>query len=142
MRQPHASPVRRARLYPATLLLGALSGLIGTLAHRAGAAGPIPYGLVIAFAMLIVSAWWSRSAAGPVGLGLHLIGSSSLLWLLMGRGPGGDVLIPIGSPAFTGFFDRRAGMIWLIGSLLAQLAVLAIPRSWLSGPGGSPGRPA
>ncbi len=119
-----------ALTYLAALALGAVSGLVGTLAHRSGAVGSLPYGLVIAFLILAASSWWARSWAGATGLGLHLVGASCLIWLLMGRGPGGDVLVPIGSPAFIGFFDRHAGRIWLIGSLVLQLAVLVAPRRW------------
>ncbi|BDR53199.1 hypothetical protein KIM372_11060 [Bombiscardovia nodaiensis] len=124
------SSLARLWAYLASLLLGALSGLVGTLAHRMGATGWVPYGLIIAFALLIASSYWSRASAGAIGLGLHIIGASSLIWLLMGYGPGGDVLIPIASPAFTNFVDQHAGYIWLLGSLVVQVLMLLLPKRW------------
>ncbi len=43
------------------LLAGAVVGVIGTMAHRMGASANIPYGLVIAYPLVIISTWWARS---------------------------------------------------------------------------------
>ena len=71
------------------LLAGAVVGVIGTMAHRMGASANIPYGLVIAYALVIISTWSARSRDGVSGLALHLISSSLVVWTVMagsGRG--------------------------------------------------------
>ena len=79
------------------LLAGAVVGVIGTMAHRMGASANIPYGLVIAYALVIISTWSARSRDGVSGLALHLISSSLVVWTVMaGYGPGGDAMIPVG----------------------------------------------
>ncbi|BDR54829.1 hypothetical protein KIMH_09400 [Bombiscardovia apis] len=118
--------------YFASLVVGALSGLIGTLSHRMGATMPVPYGLIIAFVLLLSSSWWARLVAGIIGSGLHIIGACGIIWLFMGYGPGGDVLIPIASPAFTTLFDRNAGSIWMFGALLLQVLLLLFPARWFA----------
>lgn len=114
--------------YPSSLLLGAASGLAGTLSHRIGATLILPVGLIFAFVIVGASSYWSRFFAGAIGMGLHILGASGVIWLLMGRGPGGDVLIPISSPAFSTYFDRNAGTFWLIGSLVIQLLFFCCPN--------------
>ena len=52
------------------LLAGAVVGVIGTMAHRMGASANIPYGLVIAYALVIISTWSARSRDGVSGLAL------------------------------------------------------------------------
>lgn len=72
------------------LLAGAVVGVIGTMAHRMGASANIPYGLVIAYALAIISTWSARSRDGVSGLALHLISSSLVVWTVMaGYGPAG-----------------------------------------------------
>ena len=46
------------------LFAGAVVGVIGTMAHRMGASANIPYGLVIAYALVIISTWSARSRDG------------------------------------------------------------------------------
>ena len=76
------------------LLAGAVVGVIGTMAHRMGASANIPYGLVIAYALVIISTWSARSRDGVSGLALHLISSSLVVWTVMaGYGPDGDVAV-------------------------------------------------
>ena len=65
------------------LLAGAVVGVIGTMAHRMGASANIPYGLVIAYALVIISTWSARSRDGVSGLALHLISSSLVVWTVM-----------------------------------------------------------
>ena len=79
------------------LASGIIVGMIGTMAHRMGASVNIPYGLLIAYLMVIISTWSARSRDGVSGLALHLIGSSLAVWTVMaGYGPGGDAMIPVG----------------------------------------------
>ena len=94
------------------LVSGIIVGVVGTMAHRMGASMNIPYGLAIAYLMVIISTWSARSRDGVSGLALHLIGSSLVVWTVMsGYGPGGDAMIPVG---FGGddpmpFFSEQAG---------------------------------
>ena len=107
---------------------GAAAGLVGTLAHRMGAASNMPYGLALAFALVLTSAWAARSRCGVVGLGLHLFASTTVAWILAMPGPGGDVLVPVGSRAFVTFFAMHAGYLWLFGLIALQLALVLLPR--------------
>lgn len=113
-----------------TLLAGAAVGVVGTLAHRMGASANIPYGLVLAFAVLGLSTWCARSRMGAVGLALHLIASSMVVWQLAAAGPGGDVLTPIGFSVPMPFFSQWAGQIWLWGVIILQVVMLVLPRRW------------
>ena len=56
-----------------TVVAGILCGIVGTFAHRMGASANIPYGLVLAFLILGISAWCARSRLDVVGLALHLM---------------------------------------------------------------------
>jgi beta-lactamase regulating signal transducer with metallopeptidase domain len=49
-------------------------------------------------------------------------------WLAITPGPGGDVLVPIASQAFTTFFSSHAGYIWLFGSIVVQLVIIFVPQ--------------
>ena len=90
------------------LLAGAVVGVIGTMAHRMGASANIPYGLVIAYALAIISTWSARSRDGVSGLALHLISSSLVVWTVMaGYGPGGDAMIPVGFGDVAVFQQQR-----------------------------------
>ena len=54
------------------LVSGIIVGVVGTMAHRMGASMNIPYGLAIAYLMVIISTWSARSRDGVSGLALHL----------------------------------------------------------------------
>lgn len=115
------------------LLSGAAVGAVGTMAHRMGASMNIPYGLVLAFLIVILSTWCARSRDGIVGLALHLISSSLVVWTVMaGYGPGGDALIPVGfgSEANLPFFSNYAGYCWLYGVVLIPCIMLLLPKRW------------
>lgn len=119
------------------LLAGAVVGVIGTMAHRMGASANIPYGLVIAYALVIISTWSARSRDGVSGLALHLISSSLVVWTVMaGYGPGGDAMIPVGfgEMATLPYFSNNAGYFWLYGVVLIPLIMLALPKSWFTMP--------
>ena len=106
-------------------------------AHRMGASVNIPYGLLIAYLMVIISTWSARSRDGVSGLALHLIGSSLAVWTVMaGYGPGGDAMIPVG---FGGddsmpFFSEQAGYFWLYGVVLIPIVMLVLPKCWFVTP--------
>ncbi|RSX54216.1 alcohol dehydrogenase [Bifidobacterium goeldii] len=112
-----------------TVLAGALVAVFGTFAHRMGAASNIPYGLAIAFLILILSTWCARARLDAVGLALHLIASSGTAWVIAGASTG-DALTPIGFGGSVPYFSQHAGYIWLIGMILVQLGMLFMPASW------------
>ncbi len=113
-----------------TVLAGAGSGFIGTLAHRMGASANTPYGLVLAFLILGLSAWCARARLGVSGLALHLIASSIVAWGLAVGGSAGDVLVPVGFTSTMPFFSQHAGYIWLYGLIVVQVMQLVLPRAW------------
>lgn len=105
-------------------------GIIGTLAHRMGALHNIPYGLVLALLVVAVSAWCARSRAGVVGLGMHLISSSGIAWLIATGWPNGSALVPIGFGGSVPYFSEHVGYIWLIGIIIVQCLMVFFPISW------------
>lgn len=119
------------------LCAGAAVGVIGTMAYRMGASLNIPYGLVLAYLIVILSTWCARSRDGISGLALHLIGSSLMVWSVMsGYGPGGDVVIPVGfgSGSQMPFFSEYAGYFWLFGIVVIPVLMLVMPRRWFVTP--------
>ena len=121
-----------------TIASGVAVGVIGTLAHRMGAAQNIPYGLLLAFLLLGISTWcarWcARARSNAVGLGFHLIASSAAVWMLTGYGPGGDALVPVGFSGEVPFFCQHAGMIWIYGVIVMQVVMLFLPARWFMVP--------
>ncbi len=115
---------------------GAAVGVIGTMAHRMGASMNIPYGLALAYLIVILSTWCARSRDGISGLALHLIGSSLMVWSVMaGYGPGGDVIIPVGfDSSAMPFFSQYAGYFWLYGIVIIPVLMLVVPRRWFVTP--------
>lgn len=114
-----------------TILSGLFAGVIGTLAHRMGAWQNIPYGLVLAFVLLIASAWCARSRDGVIGLALHLIVSSGVVWFMAVYGPMGDAMVPIGfSTDNLPYFSQHVGLIWLYGVIVVQFIMVFLPSSW------------
>lgn len=119
------------------LCAGAAVGVIGTMAHRMGASSNVPYGLALAYLIVVLSTWCARSRDGISGLALHLIGSSLMVWSVMsGYGPGGDVLIPVGfgSDSAVPFFSEYAGYFWLYGIVVIPVLMLVMPRRWFVTP--------
>ncbi|WP_314686624.1 alcohol dehydrogenase [uncultured Bifidobacterium sp.] len=138
-------PVQRGVL---TLAAGAASAFVGTFAHRMGASADIPYGLVLALAIVGASAWSARSRSGIVGLGLHLVSSSMVAWGMAFGGPGGDATTPVGfSGGSLPWFSQHAGYIWLYGLIVVQVLLLVLParlfratRTRRRSPGGAVGQ--
>ena len=110
-------------------ICGVVAALVGTGAHRMGASVNIPYGLVLGFGLIACSSVMARALAGSIGLGVHLIISSIVVWQMTGYGPGGDIMMPTGGEALTTFFSLRAAMIWFYGMLLVQVAVIVLPST-------------
>lgn len=113
------------------IVAGIFVGVIGTLGHRMGAAYNVPYGLVLALAIVAISTWSARARSGVTGLALHLIASSAMAWLIA-MGFSGDVLTPIGfgDGASVPYFSEHVGYIWLFGMVIVQLIFLFMPRQW------------
>ena len=127
-RQPYAVRVL------ITIVSGIAAGVVGTLAHRMGAAQNIPYGLLLAFLILGISTWCARARSNAVGLGFHLIASSAAVWMLTGYGPGGDALVPVGFSGEVPFFCQHAGVIWIYGVIVIQVVMLFLPARWFMVP--------
>ena len=118
-----------------TIASGFAVGLIGTAAHRMGAAQNIPYGLVLAFALVIVSTWCARARSNAIGQGFHLLASSAAVWMLTGYGPGGDAMVPVGFSVAVPYFCEHAGVIWMLGVIVIQMIMLFLPARWFMVPG-------
>ena len=116
-----------------TVLSAVAAGTVGTVAHRMGAVDNIPYGLVIALLIVLLSTWCARLRSGAIGVGVHLIVCSLTVWFIAGSSSGGDVLTPIGFGGSVPFFSEYAGYAWLFGVVVVSLAVLAAPRRWIYG---------
>lgn len=115
-----------------SLLAGAAVGMIGTLAHRLGASANIPYGLVLALLVIVLSAWCARSRAGALGLGVHVAASSIVAWGLAVAPRGSGALAPVGfgDPSAVPFWSEHVGMIWLYGMIVVQVILLFLPKRW------------
>ncbi|MCI1219206.1 MAG: alcohol dehydrogenase [Bifidobacterium sp.] len=116
------------------LAAGVGVGVIGTFAHRMGAARDIPYGLVLALAIVSISTWCARSRSGATGLALHLIASSAAAWLIALGYPHGDALTPSGFGGAVPYFSQHVGYLWLFGMILVQVALLLLPARLLRMP--------
>lgn len=99
------------------LLLGALVGTVGTVAHRAIQ----PWGVVLALTLVGVVGLTVRAWSGYVALVAYAGGLFLLVQVLSQNGPGGDVLVPAGD-AF--------GWVWIIGAAVVAGAVAFAPRRW------------
>ncbi|WEV72896.1 hypothetical protein [Bifidobacterium sp. ESL0790] len=117
------------------IVAGIIVGIIGTLAHRMGAAYNFPYGLVLALLIVAISTWSARARSGVTGLALHLIASSATAWLVA-MGFSGDVLTPIGfgDGSSVPYFSEHVGYMWLFGMVIVQLVFLFLPRQWFRMP--------
>jgi hypothetical protein len=114
-----------------SLVSGFLVAVVASGTHRMGAEENIPYGLLLSFVLVGMSAWAARSRSGVVGAAFHLIASSAMAWLMAFPGPGGDVLVPVGGKGvFLSFFGLHAGYIWLFGLIVLQLAMMVLPGRW------------
>lgn len=133
-REAKAGTTRPAVLSVMAILLGGIAvAVLGTVLHRAGADRNIPWGLILSLLLAFLYAALCRRDLGTMGLALGLLVSTVLVWIFaIHTGPGGDVLIPIASPAFTTSWSRSVGYCWIYGATLSQLLAFAIPRSALA----------
>lgn len=114
-------------------LIGAVAAVVGTGAHRMGASMNIPYGLLLAFALIAMSTILARALVGATGLAVHLIVASLIVWKMSGYGPAGDILMPTGGSALVTFFSLRASVIWELGAIVIQTAILCLPSRLFDG---------
>jgi hypothetical protein len=115
-------------------LFALFSALLGTMISRDGADGPFPWGLLISLLLIFVVSLLARRDKKIAGVGVCLVFSSALAWILaLLPGAGGSILVPIASPAFTTFFSASAGYIWLFGLIVVQVITALLPRKWFSG---------
>ena len=99
-------------------VLGAIVGLVGTIAHRSVP----PWGVVAALVTLLAVCTVARAVAGAGSLLAAGAGWMIAVQLLSAGGPGGDVLVPAAT----------IGYVWVYGGLVAVLAPLLAPRTWFA----------
>lgn len=115
-------------------LFALFSAFLGTMISRDGADGPFPWGLLISLLLIFVVSLLARRDKKIAGVGMCLVFSSSMAWILaLLPGAGGSILVPIASPAFTTFFSAFAGYIWLFGLIVVQIITALLPGKWFSG---------
>ncbi|WP_146192424.1 hypothetical protein [Cellulomonas sp. WB94] len=101
------------------LVLGAVVGTVGTVAHRAIS----PWGVVIALVLVLAAGVAVRAWSGYVSLVAYAGGLFLLVQVLSQSGPGGDVLVPAGD---------SIGWVWIIGAALVTGVAAFAPRRWFS----------
>jgi len=101
------------------LVLGAVVGTVGTVAHRAIQ----PWGVVLALALVLVAGIAVRAWSGFVSVVAYAGGVLLLVQVLAQKGPGGDVLVPAAS---------AIGWVWIIGAAVMIGGVALAPRRWFS----------
>lgn len=127
--QTHASVMTVIRKLVAVILCAVCVGCIGTALHRSGADSNLPWGLLVAYCLVGLSTIYAKWNFGTLGVGLHLISCSGVVWFLATTtGGNGSILIPIGSPAFTTFFSAYDGYFWILGVVFLQLLFLMTPH--------------
>ena len=113
--------------YLVSLLLGGLFGVLGTVVHQISVSVfglfDLPIGVILALAAVVLLLVGLRLVVpSRLAAVLAAVGVVGVVALLALPSPGGSVLIP----------DSVAGMVWLVGSTLVAVVVLAWPR--LGGP--------
>jgi len=98
----------------ATLVLGLVVGIVGTVMHR----WHEPWGVVLCLALVVAGSVTSRAWAGWPTWVTYAGGVFFAVQALSQTGPGGDVLIPSG---------QLIGWVWVIGSIGLALATGLLP---------------
>lgn len=119
---PPSTPLARLLAAAAALLVGAVFGLLGTIAHQSVLRfGPvtIPIGLILALVAVSALLVGLRLVLGDRMVVLACaIGTLGTIFLLSLRSTGGSVLVPAGLP----------GTLWTIVPALVATFVLAWPK--------------
>ncbi|GAA3761618.1 hypothetical protein GCM10022240_12670 [Microbacterium kribbense] len=119
------SPLVRALTWLVALVIGAVYGTAGTIAH-AYRLGPVPVGVILALvgiAALLVAMRtltvdrWTALVGG--------VGALAATVMFFGDGPGGSVLVPSGGLDELG--GVNLGLVWGIGLVLAITITVAWP---------------
>lgn len=97
------------------LALGVAVGTVGTLMHRSVQ----PWGVVVCLVLVVAAGVVARAWSGWPAFAAYALGVLGSTQLLAREGPGGDVLMPAG---------QAIGWVWVLGSVVAVLAVAALPR--------------
>lgn len=136
--QATSQPWSHRRSAPVRTLITVLSALgsalVATFASRIGAAYNMPVGLVIAFALLGMSAWCARSRGGITGFAVHMLCSTLLIYLIAQGWPNGDAVIVGFHNTELPWLSLYCGVIWLYGSILLQVIMLFLPARWFTIP--------
>ncbi|MCL2850331.1 MAG: hypothetical protein FWE61_09850 [Micrococcales bacterium] len=111
-----------------TVVVGAVVGALGSVAHWANR----PWGLVVSLVLVVTSTTTVRAWAGRRVIVAHLVGMGAVIALLARPGPGGDVLIHLSSVPAHGVDPAVFGRIWVVGSLVATVAVAVAPGALFS----------
>ncbi|MEE1296930.1 MAG: alcohol dehydrogenase [Bifidobacterium sp.] len=126
--------------YVITIASAIAVGVVGTVAHRMGAASGWPYGMVLAWLLVALSGYCARARSGGLGLAVHLTVSTFVVYLMAMPGPGGDAMVPIGFHSDSlPWTSQMAGYLWIFGMLAIQLVEFVLPRAWFAIPAGAKG---
>jgi len=110
--------LRRTLPYLAALVVGVVTGVLGTFGHRS----LVPVGLACALVACVGAAVWVRATFGPTPLMAYVVGWVVAVQALAAGGPGGDVQV----------VADTTGLVWAYGTVVLMVAVLWLPRSWFA----------
>jgi hypothetical protein len=105
------------------LVLGVVTGALGTVAHR----GHMPWGLVAALAFVLTTTTMLRAWAGRLAVVGQIAALAVTLMVLTREGPSGDMLVADDGPV---------GWVWLVGSVVIAALVAIAPEYWFTGASG------
>lgn len=112
-----------------TIVSAVVAAVLGTMAHRAGLRHNIPYGLVLALAIMGVSAWSARARTGEWGLAMHFITSLAVLMELTSFNGGRTYLMVGGTSLFPTWIGQQVSYLWLYGAAAVQIVIALLPRA-------------
>ena len=112
-----------------TIVSAVVAAVLGTMAHRAGLRHNIPYGLVLALAIMGVSAWSARARTGEWGLAMHFIMSLAVLMELTSFNGGRTYLMVGGTSLFSTWIGQQVSYLWLYGAAAVQIVIALLPRA-------------
>lgn len=111
-----------------TVASAVVAAVLGTMAHRAGLRHDIPYGLVIALAIMGISAWSARARTGEWGLAMHFLASLAVLMELTSFNGGRTYLMVGGTSLFPTWIGQNVSYLWLYGAAVVQMVIAMMPR--------------